>query len=107
MRDSFSLNPSNPKQRILGIDLIRFFSFYAILAFHQSYALWAGDGHEGLAVKTLWLLPIEVYARTLAFSGFSVMFLSFFLFGLQLRASRKWHALWPILFVFFIIWSVL
>jgi hypothetical protein len=41
MQDSSSPNRA---ERLLGIDLVRFFSFYAILVFHLSYAFWAHEG---------------------------------------------------------------
>lgn len=92
-------------QRIYGLDLLRFFSFLAILVFHLTYAIWGRLGHTDIPVKSFWVWPLETYARLFAGSGFYVLFLSFFLYGV--KPSRKWNWL-PLFFCgFFILWNFL
>jgi uncharacterized membrane protein len=91
--------------RILGIDLIRFVSFYAILVFHLSYGFWGEFGHMDVAVDSRWLDPFEIYARALVFSGFTIVFISFFLYGLKPAFSRKWNYLWILLLIFLVVWT--
>lgn len=103
MRASSSTSVEPFSERILGLDLIRFFSFSAILIFHLTYALWGRLGHTEIPVKSAWVQPLETYARALAGSGFYVLFISFFLYGL--RPSRKWVWL-PVCFcAFFVLWN--
>lgn len=91
--------------RILGIDLIRFVSFYAILVFHLSYGFWADHGHMDVAVDSRWLDPFEIYARALVFSGFTIVVISFFLYGLKPALSKKWNYLWILLLIFLVVWT--
>jgi len=104
MPDNLSPNPTSPG-RIRGIDIIRLVSFYAILVFHLSYAFWARDHFSIVAVKSWWLVPFEVYARLLVFGGFTILFLSFFLFGLKPSVSGKWKYLWLLLLLFLVVWN--
>ncbi|NJL25967.1 MAG: hypothetical protein HC902_12910 [Calothrix sp. SM1_5_4] len=85
--------------RWIGIDILRFISFQAILAFHLTYALWADLGYTNYVVgDNPWMAPFEVYSRALVFSGFSVLFLSFFLFGLRAKErpslKRRYLPVW-------------
>ena len=91
-------------QRLTGIDILRYFSFLAILIFHLTYAFWAPHGLEQQPFQGLWSQPFEQYARAFAFSGFSILLLSFFLFGF--KESRKLRFLISILSVFFVVWSI-
>ncbi len=107
MRANSSPNPAKPvprgaSERLLGLDLIRFFSFYAIVFFHWGVSLWAPLGYNYNPVSALrWA---EVYGRFLSFSGFSVLLLSFFLFGYKGRNLKKQNLLLPLLFVFGGVW---
>ncbi len=93
-------NPIN--QRLWGADVVRFFSFYAILFFHMTYALWARDGLNVVPVS----IPLfETYARLFAFSGFSVLLVSFFLIGLKRKSQKGPLAIWILCFA--IAWSAL
>ncbi len=58
-----------------------------------------------VAVDSRWLDPFEIYARALVFSGFTVVFLSFFLYGLKPSLSSKWKYLWLLLLVFLVVWT--
>ncbi len=89
--------------RLHGIDLLRTMSFLAILIFHLSYALWAHHGRLD-AIQSPLTKPFEVYARALVFSGFSVLLLSFFLFGF--RGTRKWGVLAYAFLGFFVVWNL-
>jgi len=97
--------PNPTKSRILGIDVIRLLSFLAIVCYHVSYALWAPDGRLDVAVKDWWVYPFEVYARALVFSGFTIVFISFFLYGYKPSFSKKWKYLWILLLVFLSVWT--
>src|ERR1044072_6926257 len=90
--------------RLYVLDIVRFFAFLAIVSYHQSYAFWARFGHLGDPINSPWMIPVESYSRFWVFSGFSVMFLSFVLFGYKVRASRR--NLWLVLAAFFAIWCV-
>ncbi|NJM09831.1 MAG: hypothetical protein HC883_02755 [Bdellovibrionaceae bacterium] len=78
MPDNLSPNPSSFNERLHGLDLIRTVSFLAILVFHLTFAFWAEDGHNRIAVDSRLMDPLEIFARFLSFSGFSIVFLSFF-----------------------------
>lgn len=93
---------SRTADRIYGIDVVRWFSFYAILVFHLTYAFWAREGDTVLPVHGPWVWPLETYARILGTSGFHVLFLSFFLFGIHGLKSK----LPSFLLVFTVIWAV-
>lgn len=107
MHANSSPNPANSvaggtRDRLLGLDLIRFFSFYAIVFFHWGVSLWAPLGYDYNPVGALrWA---ELYGRVLSFSGFSVLALSFFLFGYKGRNLTKQNLLLPLLFVFGGLW---
>jgi len=91
--------------RLLTIDLVRWISFWAIVAFHTSYALWSPYGLIEVPYRGIFSTPVEVFARLLSFSGFTVLFLSFFLFGLN--GSRKFGVLPKVLLGFGVLWIVL
>lgn len=95
----------NPTERLYGLDLVRFVSFYAIVVFHLSYTLWGMRGHLDVPVQNWSTAPFEFYARALSFSGFSIIFISFFLFGLKPGVSRKWSWLWIALLIFLAVWN--
>jgi hypothetical protein len=87
------------------IDVVRALSFFAVIVFHTSYALWAGAGVENVPVRDFWSAPVEDFARALSFSGFTLLFLSFFLFGWKQEPRKKWLRLWLILCAFFAVWA--
>jgi uncharacterized membrane protein len=92
-------------KRLVIIDLIRAASFIAIVIFHMTYALWGRTGLNVIPDTQLSTQVLEIYGRLLGFSGFTVLFLSFFLFGYQ--PNRNWKKLWITLFGFFLVWAAL
>lgn len=95
-----------PLQRLPMIDLMRALAFFAIIIFHASYTLWAPAGYDRVPEPDLWVWPLEAYARALSFSGFTIILLSFFLFGFKNEIGRGWQRLWLILAGFFVVWAV-
>lgn len=102
MRASLSPNPAD--ERLILIDLVRWFSFYAIVVYHLTSALWSRYGLTAIPFRGAWLWPLESFGRALAFSGFTVLFLSFFLMGMRGRRSRKARSLPLILAGFMVLW---
>lgn len=75
--------------RILGWDLLRFFSFIAIVYFHFTYWTWYLP-HYPDANYSVTLYNIELYARTISFSGFTILLLSSTLWGLSRKKPKAW-----------------
>ncbi len=101
-----SLSPSRadkgPHDRLIGLDILRFFAFLAILIFHSTFALWAPHGLTHVPPQHWSGHGLEVAARTLAFSGFTVLFISFFLYGFRGSGKISRLPLW--LLGFTVIW---
>lgn len=76
-------------ERILGIDVIRFFSFIAIHIYHVIQTGW-GDYTFNLSERSEFFQWCEYYARPITFSGFSIAFLTSFLKGRK-RKEIKYH----------------
>lgn len=74
-------------ERLYGLDIIRFLAFLAIVIFHSSWVLWSPAPPDPLPTF-LWR-GAEFYARSLSFSGFTILFLSCFLMGLKSDSYRK------------------
>lgn len=92
-------------ERLPMIDILRLFSFFAIVIFHMTYALWGRNGFDFIPDSHLSTRILESYGRLMAFSGFTVLFLSFFLFGFR-AIQPDWRKLWLTLFGFFLVWAV-
>ncbi len=92
--------------RLPVIDLIRLFSFLAIIIFHTSFTLWPAAQFDRVPEPSLWITPLETYARALSFSGFTVIFLSFFLFGFKAELKQNWFRLWLLMLAFFALWRL-
>ena len=80
--------------RVFGLDVLRAVAFLAILIFHVSFAL-----------KTTPPAMLEIYGRLFAFSGFAVLFISFFLFGFRSSSERSWLRKIALLGAFAIVWT--
>lgn len=106
MRANLLPNPPE-RERLWAADLIRALSFPAILIFHSSFALWAPSGLNYIPPQNQLGQILEIYGRTLAFSGFTVLFLSFFLFGFhgEFRAN-KLARLASLILIFAAVWSL-
>ena len=96
--------PSNPSPRLLTVDLIRWLSFYAIVIYHLTFALWARYSLNHIPIRGPLVWPLENYARAFSFSGFTIIFLSFFMFGFNGNKSKKAAWLPLILLGFAVIW---
>ncbi len=99
-----SLAPQGTNRRLFTVDIIRWFSFYAIVIYHLTFALWARYGLNHIPMRGPWVLPLESYARAFSFSGFTIIFLSFFMFGLKGNKSKKAAWLPLILLGFAVVW---
>ncbi len=88
-----------PQERLVGLDLIRIFCFFCIVAFHVSTALWPYDAFPDRAFPVV-LSVISKIARVGDFSGFAVLFLTSFLAGIKGRSPLK-HRNFFSLFLFF------
>lgn len=70
--------------RFLGLDLIRFFTFIAIVGWHFGTLLWDGQPHYyPFHVESTGWWAYYMYTHGFANGGFVVLALSFFLFGLK------------------------
>lgn len=97
-------NSSPSPARLHLLDVARFLAFYAIVVFHWTYALWAPSGWTEIPMGGPWIWPLEFYARFFAFSGFAVLFISFFLIGWRKDPAEKLGRLLKVLPVFALIW---
>ena len=75
--------------RYLGLDLLRLISFQAIVVYHAAWVLWSSPlGPPDPLPTAIWQLS-SIYARSFAFSGFTIAFLCSFLSGFHQRISEK------------------
>ncbi len=89
----FLESTQNPRARWLGLDLLRILS---MLAIHIHHFLWHAFYELDDPLKSHWLwAPIDAYARTLSFSGFSIVLLTSLLYGLTSRLERRRLLLLP------------
>jgi hypothetical protein len=85
--------PAAPHRRhpLLGLDLLRFFSFVAIMIFHFEWLVFYGTDATFKSVSAIWDV-LQAYAYALSFSGFTIVLLTSFLQGLSglapLRRAR-------------------
>jgi len=84
-----SLTEPLPKVRNHGIDLVRLLSFIAITFHHYTWVLWyAAPPHEATHFGWHW---IAAYARSISFSGHTVLFLSCYLIArTETRVAKTW-----------------
>lgn len=76
-------------KRFYGLDLIRSIAFLAIIVFHGTWSLWLDpSGPPDPFPTRIWRF-FEFYARTFAFSGFTILFLTSFLVGFKENAYKK------------------
>jgi len=79
---------SKPKSpRYFFVDFVRFFSMIAIAHFHLHEATFFENAHH--FEHGFLEVYIEPYSRFMAFSGFSIVLLSYFLIGLKGLSSKK------------------
>ena len=69
------------RERLFFVDLIRLLSMLAIMNFHLHEATFYINYHEGHPSHSLLEWPFVHYARFFAFSGFSILIISYFLMG--------------------------
>jgi len=92
--------------RYYGIDMLRLWSFIPILAFHGQSFIWdANNVPLSGAVPALALF--EYLCRLLSFSGFTIVGLTGFLMGLNVRRSVQRLKLFALLLVAWIIFCLL
>jgi hypothetical protein len=78
--------PSHPKERLIALDLLRFFSYWAIVVFQAVLFYFYTPEMPFLDISPI-LKFFDHYARTLAFSGFTIVLLSSFLITLSRELS--------------------
>lgn len=75
--------------RYLAIDLLRLLIFQAIVIYHSSWIIWISSyGPPDPFPTPIWRAA-SIFARALAFSGFTLAFLCSFLFGFKNKSSSK------------------
>ena len=89
---------SRGEGRLYGLDLIRTLAFLAILIFHWSWAVWIDPSGPPNPMPTSLGALANTYARAFSFSGFTIVFLSFFLIGYRGSSYRKKNWL-PVFFL--------
>ncbi len=85
-------------ERILGWDLIRLVSFMAIAVFHIS-VIHFHTNELALSDRSTFIYVVETLARSISFSGFTVLFLSSVLTGFSGSSLVKRLRLFAFLFV--------
>lgn len=83
-------------KRIIGWDVLRFFSFIAIIYFHYLYIVWY-QLTPPAAEYSYFLQIFNIFSRALSFSGFTVLFLTAALWGLKNNLPSKRFYLFLIL----------
>lgn len=87
-----SLTEPRPRHRILGFDIIRLLSFVAISLHHFSWVIWYSEvpfEHK----EPIWT-ALSAYARSLSFSGHSILFLSCYLIAKsETRTAKTWKVI--------------
>ncbi len=89
---------SENSRRDLGLDLVRFLSFIAIVFHHYHYVMWYTVDIDVSKYFWGWQI-IEAYSRSIAFSGHTILFLSAFLIA---RAESTFFKTYKV-----ILWSIL
>lgn len=93
-------------ERIWGFDLIRLASFFAIAFFHISLIHYY-ERDVPLSDASRIAAVIEVYARSLSFSGFTIAFLSSLLTGLSGSSLKQRMRLFTFLSIGWVVFSLL
>ncbi len=84
--------------RFYGLDIIRLISFLAIAVFHISVIHFHSD-HLDIGDRSVIIFGIESFARSISFSGFTILFLSSLLTGLSGSNLAKRMKLFAFLFI--------
>ncbi len=85
------------KERYFSVDLIRLLSMVAIAHFHLHEATFYTNEHHTSHAFFEW--PLEPFSRFMAFSGFTIVFLSYFLIGLKGLTAKKMKQLLIVAFI--------
>ena len=79
-----------PTKRDVGLDLIRLLSFSAIIVHHFIWVIWYTPAVPHSAVSVAWHIA-EIFARSISFSGHTILFLSSFLIArAETQALKTW-----------------
>lgn len=82
--NTFSFSPD----RLIGLDLIRFIAIIAITEFHFNEAVFVSDLAVFSWQEGFWYELMSAYARVFSFSGFIIIALTCFLFGLTSQFQK-------------------
>lgn len=97
----------NVNERIYGFDLIRTASFLAIALHHFGTELWNLPVFTPFAEVNFVWTALEVFSRTISFSGHTILFLSTFLIGHTSKKNEKALKLIPVLIFFWLLSSII
>lgn len=83
-----SIDPKRNSERLFFVDLIRLLSMIAIIHFHVFEAFFYSD-IRALIHHSYFETRLEDYSRFMAFSGFSIVIISYFMIGLKGLSPKK------------------
>jgi uncharacterized membrane protein len=93
--------------RIIGFDIIRTLSFIAIAIHHFNSKLWYIQIFSPFVDDYWYWRAIEVYSRSISFSGHSILFLTSFLIAFTAKTHEKALKLIPLMLVVWVLSSLM
>lgn len=96
-----SLTEPRPRHRYHGIDVVRLLSFIAIAIHHFVWVIWySAPPEEATHAGWFW---VSAYARSISFSGHTILFLSCYLIAkAETRVSKTWKVVGLVAFGWFL-----
>lgn len=92
--------------RIIGFDIIRTISFIAISFHHFNSKLWYIRIFSPFVNGHFYWRAIEIYSRSISFSGYSILFLTSFLIAFTAKTHKKALRLIPIMLSIWVLSSL-
>ncbi len=100
------MNQTSDYNRIYGIDLLRTISFAAIAIHHFNSKLWYMREFSPFVDQHWFWRFAEVFARSISFSGHTILFLTSFMVAFTSVVHEKSIKIIPILLVFWVVSSL-
>lgn len=72
-----------------GFDILRLISYFAIIGFHMSLFYWYTPSLDSISSESVIVRTAELLYRALAFSGFTIVFMSSLLLGQAKHSTRR------------------